>query len=68
MGRSVVKQLAFGVFLGVVMLAALSWSPARRWWKRPRPPDRGGRDRPGLGRCHPRANLPARRPGAGSRS
>ena len=32
-GRSVVKQLGFGVFLGAVMLAALSWSPARRWWK-----------------------------------
>ena len=28
-----VKQLAFGVFLGAVVLAALSWSPARRWWK-----------------------------------
>src|SRR5688572_14548390 len=33
MGPSVVKQLGFGVFLGAVMLAALSWSPARRWWK-----------------------------------
>ena len=28
-----VRQLAFGVFLGAVVLAAVSLSPARRWWK-----------------------------------
>jgi dienelactone hydrolase len=32
-GGPVVRQLGFGVLLGAVMLAALSWSPVRRWWK-----------------------------------
>ena len=28
-----VRQLGFGALLGAAVLAVLSWSPARRWWK-----------------------------------